>query len=1149
MASRKIWIKTNPYTSFSEVDNIFVKPTSENIWKKVTRIWAKIYATGSNAWQQVFYNADLPQPTADVISIRLGGYNGTVATSPQYINTTLYGHDGEYTNWTSKSNRKWTYSYTVDGNRIDLETGTGSYGDDILNTQANQENADESYVFYEMKVENSSDFITPTSTPVFMIKRNVVNTNFTFTGNGTSSGNTLQGIFAYENYWYNKPDQMLSVVRWWRSTESGTAGGTLLKEDMFFDAASTNNSTTISGSYPYTITNEDIGYYIVFEVVPVNSYTRYYNTDESISISEGEPVTGPIQITSEILDSEYESGLDSLYRLPSSTFLRTYAQIQNVNSLTTYRVRYRFYNWQNGTYYDINGNLVTSGEGWTTYTGSGISSISVVGSTATLYDTFSIGSTFNGSTYSGGSPRWNIEIEVAAIKSGQVTTYYHDYDISAGPSTSASLSSSTVATNGDVTITASIIGLPLTYVAYPRQLIINYGDGSPLQIETFSSGTGASSGTPITRTYTKQYSSPGTYIINAYTTPRNGQSSPSVTVSTLSAPTPTGVIWNGTSFIVSYTGGSGPWFQSWYRVNNTTYPTDGTGYDPGSETQNASTITYTPSFTPDPGSTYYFWVRSATSSTANTTGTVSSYSTTRVQVTIPQVATAPTSVTTANNNSSTTLTVSWSGATNAAYYRIFWNTSGTTPSSASTTFDEEKAVNGSTITSTSGSWAWGPGDPDKNNVTPTLGTAYWLFVAASADGNTWSSWTRASSAVATIIPAPTQNTAPSTRATNTFSTTIVKYLDSITWSGGTYSNASSVTSVLLYSTVTSNLISPGGNTLSSFRTANPYSIVPSDPAGTPYVFAVRDTVVGTNGTTYYYYSNQITSANADAVAFSYGTATSVAGGWSASVNSGTQTGATYSLVSASPGSATVNSTTGAISASGLTSAQSSTVTVSKSVSGYNTATASRTGTAATVTLYTLSYAANGGSTTPTSQQGAQGQSITLASGAGTRSGFSFGGWNIGGVTYSGGGSYTFGAANATATAIWNAVFVTPTWNGTMPGWTSGSNFQRITTGTANFKWSWTNGTFSFSGSTTSSRGWNWWFGTSASTVPTSPTNYKPYTTTNDTYTTVQGVSRPYLISSLRGDVTYSASARYVRHQPYQFGTDGNEYRGPWSGAI
>jgi hypothetical protein len=357
---------------------------------------------------------------------------------------------------------------------------------------------------------------------------------------------------------------------------------------------------------------------------------------------------------------------------------------------------------------------------------------------------------------------------------------------------------------------------------------------------------------------------------------------------------------------------------------------------------------------------------------------------------------------------------------------------------------------------------------------------------------------------------------------------------------------------LLYSTSTSNLVSPAGNTLSSFRSTSPYAIQTSDPAGTPYVFAVRDTVVGTNGTTYYFYSNQITSANADAVAFSYGTATSASGGWTASVNSGTQSGATYSYVSATAGSGTVNSSTGAITASGLTSAQSSTITVNKAVSGYNTASTTATGTASTVVTYTLTYSANGGSSTPSSQTGASGATITLAANAGTRSGFSFGGWNIGGTTYSGSSSYTFSAANATATAIWTAVFVTPTWNGTLPGWTSGSNFQRITTAPANYKWGWTNGTFSFSGSIGTSKGWNWEVRQTASSSGThqsgSP-SYWTHTTSNDTYTSVQGTFRPYLISSARGDVTYSTSSRFGRVQPYIFGTDGNEYQGPFTGFI
>jgi hypothetical protein len=474
-------------------------------------------------------------------------------------------------------------------------------------------------------------------------------------------------------------------------------------------------------------------------------------------------------------------------------------------------------------------------------------------------------------------------------------------------------------------------------------------------------------------------------------------------------------------------------------------------------------------------------------------------------------------------------------------YQMFWWGTATAPTTAVTpdgerTFSPLEDATGPSSTAT------------QYMYVRSVSTAGETSVGPSSIASAWSNGI----AFNMTSTAVSQSTAPTARATNTFSTSTVKYLDSITWSAGTYNNAASVTSVLLYSTNTSNLVSPSGNTLSSFRTTNPYTLTTTDPAGTPYVFSVRDTVVGTNGTTYYFFGNQITSANADAVAFSYGTATSASGGWTASVNAGTQSGATYSYVSATAGSGTVNSSTGAITASGLTSAQSSTITVNKAVSGYNTASTTATGTASTVVTYTLTYSANGGSSTPSSQTGASGDTITLAANAGTRSGFSFGGWNIGGTTYSGSSSYTFSAANATATAIWTAVFVTPTWNGTLPGWTSGSNFQRITTAPANYKWGWTNGTFSFSGSTGTSRGWNWEVRQTASTSGThqsgSP-SYWTYTTSNDTYTSVQGTFRPYLISSARGDVTYSTASRFGRVQPYIFGTDGNEYQGPFTGFI
>jgi len=508
-------------------------------------------------------------------------------------------------------------------------------------------------------------------------------------------------------------------------------------------------------------------------------------------------------------------------------------------------------------------------------------------------------------------------------------------------------------------------------------------------------------------------------------------------------------------------------------------------------------------------------------------------------VTVANLKTAPTITSVSSGLEGAPVTAFYNGGS-GPFYQMYWTTS----SSLSPTVQYTPDASGSSSSQLTDSTGPSSASSTYYMYIRSVQTAGETSVGPSTLASAWSSgypFTVTSSAVSQI-------SAPTARATNTFSTSIVKYLDSITWSAGTYNNAASVTSVLLYSTNTSNLVSPSGNTLSSFRTANPYTLTTTDPAGTPYVFSVRDTVVGTNGTTYYFFGNQITSANADGVAFSYNTAVGVAGGWSSTVVTA-QSGATYAL---SSGTGTVNSSTGAVTVTGLASNTTTSVIVTKSVSGYNNINATATGTSSTVVTYTLSYSANGGSITPTGQSGAQGASITLASGAGTRSGFSFGGWNIGGTTYSGGGSYTFGSANATATAIWTAVFVTPTWNGTLPGWTSGSNFQRITTAPANYKWGWTNGTFSFSGSTGTSRGWNWEVRQTASASGThqsgSP-SYWPYTTSNDTYTSVQGTFRPYLISSARGDVTYSTASRFGRVQPYIFGTDGNEYQGPFTGFI
>jgi len=280
----------------------------------------------------------------------------------------------------------------------------------------------------------------------------------------------------------------------------------------------------------------------------------------------------------------------------------------------------------------------------------------------------------------------------------------------------------------------------------------------------FGTYSGPTSGTipetAIGTDYTIPNLSTGTYTITLFSRAINGsmfsyvitESNTSTSqdkyVQALNPPTSVSASFSNGTFYIYHSGGSGPYYQVWYNtstspgVNNPntlgviTYDFNGS----------SSPIIWTPASVSS-GTTYNFWVRSSLSLTTTTPGDYSSWSTAYGQAT-PPVATAPTSVTASNNGSTNTITVSWSGATNANYYRIYWNANGVVPGSATTYYDEEKS--GATT-----SWAWGPGDPDRNGLLPQQGSSYYFMVAASYDNVTWSSYTITSTATSLYSPPPT----------------------------------------------------------------------------------------------------------------------------------------------------------------------------------------------------------------------------------------------------------------------------------------------------------------------------------------------------------------------------------------------------------
>lgn len=197
----------------------------------------------------------------------------------------------------------------------------------------------------------------------------------------------------------------------------------------------------------------------------------------------------------------------------------------------------------------------------------------------------------------------------------------------------------------------------------------------------------------------------------------------------------------------------------------------------------------------------------------------------------------------------------------------------------------------------------------------------------------------------------------------------------ITQVSGSYITSGSYVTAINGTTLTLNQhtgYTTSGGPLSEVLTfTNAYYTINTNDATYPaFNYATRDTVVGLNGSTYYYWSGAdsahgylttgsttVTINNGSGSILSYlpsmpipptyGTLTSTSDGFTASVNnSPNPSGGTYSG-SASSGTLSINSSTGAITVTGLSSGGNSTVTVTYSVSGYISSTIYVTGSAIT----------------------------------------------------------------------------------------------------------------------------------------------------------------------------------------------------------
>jgi hypothetical protein len=127
---------------------------------------------------------------------------------------------------------------------------------------------------------------------------------------------------------------------------------------------------------------------------------------------------------------------------------------------------------------------------------------------------------------------------------------------------------------------------------------------------------------------------------------------------TLVSPNPTSVTYSNGTFSINFTGGTGSWFQGWYQIDNPSlFGVVTSNPDAASQTSPMTDV-----MTALSGSTYYWWVRAATSSTAIGTGNVSGWNG-PVSVFIPS---GTTTTTTAEPGTTTTTVEPGTTTTTAA---------------------------------------------------------------------------------------------------------------------------------------------------------------------------------------------------------------------------------------------------------------------------------------------------------------------------------------------------------------------------------------------------------------------------------------------------------------------------------------------------
>ncbi len=669
-----IYTKKSNGSWSTNAKKVFVK-AADGLWKSATRVLAKT----ASGWVQMWPGDAPANNPNDPVNIRLNSYNGTVATSPQYINTVLYGHDNNGASVIGATpinitNRKMQLATDDTGQTDRYTVETVDIYDLTSNSETNVAEkrfyADAWWLFYQLEATNVWATTKIFSQPIKIIKQaptfNTGSTNFS---EGTGASPLFTVNFSFSDTWWKSARLYDSYVRWWQNT-SKSPGGTILKTTYIDDISGLSTTrgggvyeeydgqgTTVSGTDYYTaVGGVPSGQYIIAEIVLVNSYTDHYSSPVSTYFASGDkPLITAISVTDQngngVMDNQ------SSPKIMSDGYLYVTATVANAAASTYYLLEPRFYNNQSGAYYRWNSTTLSDYNSWPDDLTPTSSSLS--GTTATVTWRIDINADLlygiAGPTYSGGLARWSLEFRASARASSTSTNASASYftgtatlgasnvymqgldlpamiDIAPSSAMTLNVSSTTTQVNTPVTFSISTASYPSGYASYPRRYYIDYGDGTNSGWVSFSTGTSNPSVSSISKTYTSNGSYTATLKWEPQGYPSRSVTSRAITVSpALSGATSTSVSVSRlsdttTRAVVSSSGASGPYYQLFW-TSASTAPNPETRYDAASTT---STVTEDYDF--QHNVTYYFYIRSSSENLGNTTtngvgsaGTYSAY--------------------------------------------------------------------------------------------------------------------------------------------------------------------------------------------------------------------------------------------------------------------------------------------------------------------------------------------------------------------------------------------------------------------------------------------------------------------------------------------------------------------------------------------